>query len=296
MSETHAEQPWTLLRLINWTKDFLARSEVDSPRLAAEVLLAHVLGCPRMALYTQFSQVASEAQRGAFRGLVKRAADHEPVAYLVGHRDFYSLAVTVTSDVLIPRPETELLVDKAIEHLRSPGRRGTCWDICTGSGAVAVAVAVNVPDATVLATDISEAAADVARQNALKHGVAERVQVDVTDLLAWPAGRGGGETFDVITANPPYVTEAEMAQLPPEVAHEPAAALVGGADGLDVIRRILADAPGVLAPGGLLAMEIGHNQAEAVWDLVTRIDRYEHAEFVRDAAGIERALVAHMKR
>ena len=296
MSETPEQQPWTLLRLIDWTKDYFARNRVDSPRLAAEVLLAHVLGCPRMALYTRFNEVLSEGQRGAFRDLVARAADHQPVAYLVGHRDFYSLEMTVASEVLIPRPETELLVDRAAEHLRSLGRGGTCWDICTGSGAVAVAVAANVPDATVLATDISEAAADLARQNAIKHSVSERVHVDLADLLAWPAGRGGPETFDVITANPPYVTEAEMVHLPPEVAYEPRAALAGGADGLDFIRRILADAPDILVPGGMLAMEIGYNQAEAVWDLVTRIGRYEPAQFARDAAGIDRVLVAYRKQ
>jgi len=294
MGDSQTEQVWTLLRLIHWTRDHFMRRQVDSPRLAAEILLAHVLGCERMALYTRFAEVPSEAQRTAFRELVRRAADHEPVAYLVGHRGFYSLQMAVTPDVLIPRPETELLVDKAIEHLRRLGRPGLCWDICTGSGAVAVAVAVHVSEAKVLATDISEAAIEVARTNAAAHGVTDRVRVDLADLLTWPADRPA-ESVDVITANPPYVIEADMAELPPQVRHEPRQALLGGADGLDLIRRILADAPGILAAGGLLAMEIGYNQAEAVWDLVTQTGRYERAQFARDAAGIERVLVARNK-
>jgi release factor glutamine methyltransferase len=296
MNATNGQEPWTLLRLINWTRDHFTSHQVDSPRLAAEVLLAHVLGCERMALYTRFGEVPASEQLAAFRELVKRAAEHEPVAYLVGHRDFYSLQLAVTPEVLIPRSETELVVDKAVEYLRGLGRPGACWDICTGSGAVAIAVAANVPDVTVLATDISEAATDLAGRNAAAHDVAGRVDVAAADLLAWPAGRDGPRVFDVITANPPYVTESDMADLPPEVRREPRQALAGGADGLDFIRRILTDAPDILADGGLLAMEIGYNQAATVWDLLLQIDRYEQAQFFRDSAGIERVLVAYKKQ
>ncbi|NLF33208.1 MAG: peptide chain release factor N(5)-glutamine methyltransferase [Planctomycetes bacterium] len=288
-------EPWTLLRLITWTKDYLAGRGIDSPRLAAELLLAHVLGCPRMALYTQFARVATEAERTRFRELVKRAADHEPVAYLVGHRDFYSLDLAVTPDVLIPRPETEGLVDRALDHLRGLGRPGTAWDACTGSGAVAVAVAANARDARVLATDISEAALAVARTNASRHALTDRLTVARADLLALPADAGIEGPFDVITANPPYVTAADMDTLGPDVRHEPVAALCAGAEGLDFIAPLLRQAPDRLAAGGLLAMEIGYNQAEAVWDLANTDGRYERISFDRDAAGIERVLAAYRK-
>ncbi len=292
MSDPTSEQPWTVLRLIDWTKNYFADKQMDSPRLAAEVLLAHTLECPRLGLYTQFDKVPGESQLTAFRKLVKRAAAAEPVAYLVGHREFYSLDLIVTPDVLVPRPETELLVDKAVEHLRSLGRPSRCWDICTGSGAVALAVAKNAPDAVVLATDVSDAALAVAVRNAAKHQLDERVTIAKADLLTAPDDAVAAEPFDVVTANPPYITDAEMAELPATVKHEPTRALCGGADGLDFIGPILRQAPDVLVAGGLLAVEIGYNQAAAVWELVQQVGRYQDVEFARDGAGIERTLVA----
>jgi release factor glutamine methyltransferase len=293
MNEQAGGQPWTVLRLINWTKEYLAGHEVESPRLAAEVLLAHVLHCPRIALYTQFEKVPLADELAAYRGLVKRSAAHEPVAYLVGHREFYGLDFVVAPGVLIPRPETELLVDKAVEHLKSLGRAGAYWDACTGSGAVAVAVAKHVADAGVLGTDTSAAALAVARQNAEAHGLAGRVTVAEANLLDLPAALAGRAPFDAITANPPYVSADEMAKLPPEVRHEPAEALLGGKDGLDCIAAILQQAPNVLAEAGMLAVEIGCGQAEAVWDRVNAVGRYERVEFARDQAGIERVVVAY---
>ncbi|MFW6145755.1 MAG: peptide chain release factor N(5)-glutamine methyltransferase [Planctomycetota bacterium] len=295
MSAQTNTEPWTFLRLINWTKDYLAGRGLDSPRLAAELLLAHVLDCPRMALYTQFDRVATEAERARFRELVKRAAEHEPVAYLVGRRDFYSLEVAVTPNVLIPRPESEGLVDRAVDHLRGLGRPGQAWDACTGSGAVALAIAANATETRVLATDTSDAALAVALTNAETHDLTDRVVVAKADLLALPADVGIEGRFDVITANPPYVTAADMETLPPDVRHEPAEALFGGREGLDFIAPLLEQAPGHLAEGGLLAMEIGYNQAEAVRDLAERDGRYERIGFDRDAAGIERILVAYRK-
>ncbi len=295
MSAPTNTEPWTLLRLINWTKDYLAGRGLDSPRLAAELLLAHVLGCGRMALYTQFDRVATDEERARFRELVKRAAEYEPVAYLVGRRDFYSLELAVTPNVLIPRPESEGLVDRAVDHLRALGRAGLAWDACTGSGAVALAIAANAADARVLATDTSEAALAVAMQNAETHGLTDRVVVAAADLLTLPTDVGIEGPFDVITANPPYVTAADMDSLPPDVRHEPAEALYGGESGLDFIAPLIEQAPGHLADGGLLAMEIGYNEAEAVRDLTERDGRYDRIAFDRDAAGIDRVLVAYRK-
>ena len=295
MNEQADGQPWTVLRLINWTKDYLAGHEVHSPRLAAEVLLAHVLNCPRIALYTQFEKVPPAEELAAYRRLVKRSAAHEPVAYLVGHREFYGLEFVVGPGVLIPRPETELLVDKAIEHLKSLGRPGGHWDACTGSGAVAVAVAKHVADAGILGTDTSATALAAARSNVESHGLTGRVTVAEGNLLDLPAALAGRAPFDAITANPPYVSEGEMAELPPEVRQEPAGALLAGKGGLDCIGPILQQAPHVLADMGMLAVEIGCGQAEAVWDLVSRVGRYERVEFARDPAGIERVVVAYKR-
>jgi len=255
--------------------------------------LAHVLQCPRITLYTQFERTPTPDQLAAYRQLVGRAAAHEPVAYLVGHREFYSLDFIVTPDVLVPRPETELLADKAIEHLKPLGGRGRYWDACTGSGALAAAVGVHAPEAAVLATDTSEAALATARQNMAKHGLAQRVTVARVDLLDLPEELAERGPFDAVTVNPPYVSEAEMAELPPGVLREPRVALCGGDDGLDCIRSILQQAPNILADHGMLAMEIGHGQAGHVWDMVNKIGRYERIEFARDTADVERALVAH---
>jgi len=296
MSPAPNEQAWTVLRLLDWTREYFARQQIDSPRLAAEMLLAHVLACPRVQLYARFDRCPSPRDLTTYRDLVRRAVAHEPVAYLVGHREFYSLDFIVTPDVLIPRPETELLVDQAVEFLRSRGPSPRCWDACTGSGAVAVAVAKQAPDAAVLATDISASALAVAGQNVEKHALAERVDLAKADLLTLPAGLVDQAPFDVVTANPPYISITQMAELPADVLQEPAAALAAGADGLDCIRPILNQAPDVLVEGGLLAMEIGFGQAEAVWGLYNQVGRYERGEFVRDGAGLERVLVAHRSK
>ncbi len=292
MSNQPNQDPWTVLRLIDWTREYFARQGVDSPRLATEVLLAHVLGCKRVELYARFDHTPAPDDLAGFRELVARAAKREPVAYLVGHREFYSLAFDVSPAVLIPRPETELLVDLAVERLKALGQAGRYWDACTGSGAVAIATAKHVGTQTVLATDISADALAVASRNVEKHHLGERITLAEANLLGLPDANGADAPFDVITANPPYVTDAEMTELPAEVKAEPILALAAGADGLDCIRPILQQAANVLNKGGMLAMEIGAGQAGAVWDLVNQTDYYAEARLVRDSAGIERVLVA----
>lgn len=294
MSASGDGQSWTILRLIEWTKDFLAGKGLEQPRLAAEVLLAEALGCKRLELYTRFDAVPAEAQRTAYRELVKRAAAREPIAYLVGHREFYSLDIAVTPEVLIPRPETELLAEAAIDVLRDLPEGARVWDVCTGSGCVALAIAANVPGAKVLATDISSAAVAVARGNAERLGLDDRVTLAEADLLSLPAELADWGPVDVLVSNPPYVTEADYEALPPEVRHEPAGALRAGADGLDAIGPILQGAPDVVRPGGLVAVEIGYNQAEAVWDLANAVGRYAQPALVKDGAGIERVFRAEI--
>jgi len=286
----HADQPWTVLRLLNWTKDYFARVGVGSPRLTAEVLLAHVMDCERIELYAKFADQPSEPQRATFKELVRRAAAHEPAAYLLGYKEFYSLRFRVTADVLIPRGETELIVTEAAAHLRTLGRATTMWDACTGSGCIAVALARQIDDVTVLATDVSPQAVAVAEGNVADHGLDGRVRCMVADLLSGPAGADLPERFDVITANPPYVaTDDEIA---PEVRHEPRLALYAGDDGLDAIGRIIEQAPAVLQGGGALIMEFGHTQADAVRDLVARSGDFAEPKVLRDLQGIERTVVA----
>lgn len=292
---SNAGGEWTVLHLIDWTREFLARAGVEEPRLSAEILLARVLGCRRVELYARYGFVLGGGQLAAYRELIRRAAGHEPIAYIMGEKEFYSLALKVTPDVLVPRPETELLVDAALAFAR--GRRGAVrlWDACTGSGCVAVAAAHYAPAMSVLATDISEAALAVARENVERHGLAGRVRVERADLLALPEAGADMAPFDVIAANPPYVSDEEAAQLPEAVRREPDLAVRAGPTGLECIGRIVRDAPAHLRPGGLLAFEIGLNQAEKVHDLLRAAGCYEGVRFLKDNAGIERTALAHVK-
>ncbi len=280
------------MALLQWTKDYFARSGVDSPRLAAEVLLAHVLKCRRIELYARYEYAPRPDELDAYRELVRRAAGSEPIAYLVGGREFYSLWFKVNEVVLIPRPETELLVDSAVEYFR--GRKGgKMWDACTGNGCVAVAVAKNCPDVKILATDISTDALEVAGENARTHGVDERITPAQADLLELPAEFSEKRPFDVITVNPPYVPDD--VQLPANVQNEPAAALRGGADGLDYIRCIDADAPAHLVPGGQLVMEFGDGQSEAVRRMLEQNEQFTNVQILTDHRGMERAASATRK-
>lgn len=286
-------EPWTVLRLLDWTKDYFAGAELESPRLAAEILLAHVLRCKRIDLYARYEYRPSKKELEEYRKLVRRAADHEPIAYLVGRKEFYSLAFKMTEGVLIPRPETEILVDQAVAYFKGLGRGGLLWDVCTGCGCVAVAVAANVEGSRVLATDISRDAVLLAGENAAAHGVAERVTCRQCDLLSLPDDWEHGREFDAITANPPYVPDRE--ELSATVQHEPALALRGGADGLDLIRRIIADAPDVLRPGGRLILEFGHDQRDAVVDLIAAAGAFGDPQIILDHQSIARVAVAERK-
>ena len=288
-----ADDAWTVLRLVNWTKEYFARCGLESPRLAAEMLLAHVLDCRRIELYARYDHQPPADQLAAFRRLVGRAGKHEPVAYLVGGKDFYSIRFSVTPDVLIPRPETEGLVTEAVGHLRRLGRPGTLWDVCTGSGCVAVAVAAQVADARALATDVSPAAVAVAAANARANGLGDRVTCRAADLLMLPDEVAGMAPFDVVTANPPYVADGD--DVAESVKHEPRDALYAGADGLNVIRRLIPAAGAPLAGGGLLVMEFGRGQAEAVGNLIVSTGSFGEPRILRDHNDIER-IVAALKR
>ena len=288
-------QDWTVGQLLKWTTDYLKRHRSDSPRLDAEVLLAEALGCRRIDLYAAFGELPDEEVRTAFRELVRRRAEGAPVAYLVGHREFFSLDFRVTPDVLIPRPESELLVVAMLDLARRlPAEREiSICDVGTGSGIIAVCAAKHLPRCRVTAVDISPAALAVARGNAAKHDVRERIELIESDLLsAVPPG----ERFDFIVANPPYVSTAEMQALAPDVRDfEPPLALVAGQRGTEVIESLLPQAAERLDPGGHLLIEISPMVHDAVRALLEADGRFQLGPTVKDLARLPRVVQAVRK-
>jgi release factor glutamine methyltransferase len=268
---------WTPLKVLSWTAAKFGERGIGSARLDAELLLAHVLRTTRVGLYTGFDKPLEEAELAAFRELIRRRLAGEPIAYLVGAQEFWSLSLRVDPRVLVPRRDTEALVEVALRRAPAAARIA---DIGTGSGAVALALAKERPGAEIVATDASEDALAVARANAEALGLPVRLLAG--DLLAPLAG-----PFDLIVSNPPYVPTGDLAGLPPEVRREPRSALDGGRDGLDVLRRLLAGAPPLLAPGGVLAVEHGFDQGETVRALFAGAG-FEAVETARDLAGHER--------
>ncbi len=284
------ERTWTVLDLLQWTTDHFASKGIDSARLDAEVLLAHALGMERLRLYLEFEKPVLAEERARFRELVKgRAEARVPVAQLVGGREFWSLPLRVTPDVLVPRPETETLVEEALRLLPDEEGEYDVLDLGTGSGAIALALASERKKARVTAVDRSSAALAVAADNADQLGLGERVRLLEGDLFEPVAG----ERFDLVVSNPPYVAVPDRATLPPELAHEPEMALFAGDDGTEVLRRIVADAAAHTAPGGALVLEIDPGQAEIVSAWVAAAG-YGEVRVVRDLAERQRAVSARL--
>jgi release factor glutamine methyltransferase len=274
---------WTPLKLLAWSQEWFAKKGVDSPRLTGELLLSHALRCDRVRLYLDFDKPLGETELGTFRELVRRRADGEPTAYILGRREFWGRPFLVTPDVLVPRPETELLVEAALAALPEGGR---ALDLCTGSGAIGITLALERPGARVVATELSPAALDVARRNAAALGATlELVEGDLFAPL--PAG----ERFDVVVSNPPYVPSGELPGLSREVRREPPMALDGGPDGLALLRRIVAEARRWLSPGGALILEMHESHAEPL-PALCREAGFATAEARRDLAGLWRLVVA----
>jgi release factor glutamine methyltransferase len=282
---------WTIQRLLTWVTEYLTQKGVDAPRLSAELLLSHVLGLKRIELYTQYNKIVVQEQLDRLRDLVKRSGEHEPVAYLVGRTEFYSIEFEVTPDCLIPRPETELLVQRSIEFLRKrTGPQQVC-DLCTGCGVVAVAIAKNVPDTKVLATDISEPALAVAARNIEKHKLADRIELRHGDLFEPLVPQL--DAFDLIACNPPYVSAPEYEALDRNVKdYEPRIALHAGPDGLDVYRRIVEEVREFLKPDGILLLEIGYQQGPAVRELLEQTGVFAPIRIDKDLQGHERVVAA----
>lgn len=280
---------WHVIDLIQWTTEYFERHDIPTPRLDAELLLGHLLQKSRLQLYLHFEMPVFPEHLSTFRELVKKRAAHTPLSYLTNHKEFMSLDFYVDSQVLIPRPETEVLVEAILKVQKEPCH---LIDIGTGSGAIAISLAANCPEWEITATDISAEALEVAQKNAATHGCTNRLTFLHGNLFE-PLKAVPNPHFDWIVSNPPYVATDEYHSLPPDVRdYEPEAALFAGRNGLDIIRRILADAPQFLNPGGKLGLEIGHNQSHDVQDLIQSNSVYKDCQVLKDYSGVERVVLA----
>lgn len=324
---------WTPLSLIQWTAGFFEKKGIPNPRLDAELLLAHVLKCKRIDLYMQFEKIVSEQDRATYKSLIERRATREPLQYIMGETEFWGLTIKVTPDVLIPRSETELLVEHVLNCVKE--RRGsfddsprspdsqqplennqdesagndlaaleqdqlpvpakdpllslTILEIGTGSGCISIALAKNLPQAHIIATDISPKALEIARKNIQHHALDTRIQLIESNLAPWEDFQKKNLQFDLIVSNPPYIPAAEIPTLQPEVSqHEPHLALSGGESGLDIIEKIHEHTIPFLKPQAFLMMEIGEGQAKGLKEKYENHSTLPYIESFKDYQGIER--------
>ncbi len=283
---------WTVNRILQWTTGFLEQKGVESARLESELLLAHARNCQRIRLYTDLDVALTDDERTRMRELVKQRAQRVPLAYITGRREFYGRDFRVGPGVLVPRPETETLVDRCLERIDKTRPAKVC-EVGFGSGCVAITLACQRPNLTVVASDTSPDAMKFATLNAGEHKVAERVQLVSGDGFE-PIRAVMPERFDGIVSNPPYVREDEMAGLQPEVAqHEPREALVSGEDGLVLIRRLVAEAPELLVPGGWMALEMDPAQCEGVAEMFRQAG-FEAVETIKDLSGNDRIVEGNL--
>ncbi len=287
---------WTIIKLVRWATTYFETHEIDSPRATAEILLSHVLNIRRIDLYLRYDQPLTPDELQRFKALIKRRIKREPVAYILGRKDFWSMDLHVTRDVLIPRPETECLVEHSLEMLAlEPNLKSKLiLELGTGCGAVIIALASENPRHAYWATDISLNAIRVARQNAMQNDLYGKIQFITGDWFA-PLG-SKTDVFDLIVSNPPYIKSGDLAQLQPEIhAHEPLRALDGAADGLHCLRHIIHRAYHFLKPGGALILEFGHDQKASLKQIIDACDEYEQVRFYQDYSGYDRILQMNKK-
>jgi release factor glutamine methyltransferase len=281
--------PWTVLGTLQWTAAFFERHQIENPRAAAEILLAHSLNCRRIDLYLRHDQPLHNDELARFRDLIRRRAAHEPVAYIVGQKEFWSLDFRVSPAVLIPRPETECLVEAALDYLPAHGNTATVdvLELGTGSGVIITALAHERPGNRYWATDRSIEAIMLAGINSRRHVGASTIRFAVGhwfELINPKSAR-----FDMILSNPPYISQGDIAGLATEIhAHEPRMALDGGPDGLRDLRKLIFSAHEYLKPGGILILEIGYNQGEAVTQAGRSQSSYSRIEIKKDYGGQDR--------
>lgn len=294
MSQDDTEEEWSVLQLLNWTADFFEERGIENPRLNAELLLGQVLGLERIMLYAEFERDITPEEREQYRELVKKRASRIPLQYLLGETEFYGRTFEVDSSVMVPRDDTELLVEVCLDRIEGQGEGQRCADVCCGSGVVGITLAAECGELEVYAVDSQEDALSLASRNAEKHDVSDRVtfmQGSLTEPLEQTLEGEAG--LDLLASNPPYIPSDEIDELEPEVSdYEPRVALDGGPDGLDVIRELVPGAARVLRPGGWMALEMGEDQADEVRDIVGNEEAFdtEQMDVATDAGGHRRVI------
>lgn len=285
----------TVKEALNWATDYLRDHGTDHPRLNAELLLARSMRLSREELYIRLHDQVMEEEIKTLEGLIRRRASGEPLQYILGHQEFWSIDLKVDPRVLIPRPETERLVEESLSILAKISSKKTpsVLELGTGSGAIAISLAKEVKNIFLVATDLSGDALMVAKENAKQAGVSDKIGVVKGDLLN---PFHPGETFDLILSNPPYISESEISDLAGEIKdHEPLIALNGGKDGLEFYRKLISQAPSYLEKEGWLLLEVGNNQASSVSEMIEAGGGFQRPERVKDLLGIERVVKAQLK-
>jgi release factor glutamine methyltransferase len=289
------QKSWTIKELLEVTTNYLEKKEIESPRLSAEILLAHQLGISRVKLYLNFDQPLHDKEVAGYRSLIKRRLSREPVQYITGVQEFWSLDFAVGPKVMVPRPETELLVEHVVALCRrdrlAEGACASILDLGTGCGALAVAIARELDGVAVWASDVSQEALDMARRNAKKHGVEERIEFVLSDM--WQGFSNRELTFDIIVSNPPYINSEAINFLPPEVRdYEPRQALDGGEEGMCYITNIIQEAPKHLTPGGWILLEMDPEQTTKALELIEASNRYGEKIRLMDYSHYHRVVMA----
>ncbi len=286
------ESPWTILKLLQWTTSYFNSHNIEGARASAEILLANALGLKRIDLYLRYDQPLGSQELSTFKTLIKRRLQREPVAYIIGNKEFWSMDLNVTKDVLIPRPDTECLVEQALTYVPGEDSKES-WKILelgTGSGAIILSIAFHRPRHRYFASDLSENALRVAKGNAEKHRLSNRILFFAGDWFC-PL-KNNVNNLDLILSNPPYIPSHVIDRLEPEIVfHEPRIALDGGKDGLDSLSLIINQAPSFLKPSGHLILEIGHDQQQKVHAIVNHCGKYESFHFVKDYGGHDRVAI-----
>ncbi len=290
---------WTIFKSLFCAETYLNKFKIPEAKISAEYLLSNILNCKRQELYLNSEMELSNGKINIFKGLVKRRSKREPIQYIICEEEFRGLIFKVTRDVLIPRPETELLVEEAVSIVKDKEARGkghgswTIVDLCTGSGCIAVSAAKEIDNCKVYATDISEKALIIAKENAKRHTVEDRITFLQGSFFEPLKDKGLEGKIDIIISNPPYVSKKDMEKLQPEIKeYEPPIALYGGEDGLDSYRTIIPEALTYIKKGGYLILEIGYGQAEGVKELFAKHPSYGEIEIIKDLSGIERVVKA----
>lgn len=288
-STSQPPQSWTILKLLRWTTSYFTKHQVENPRASAEILLAHTLGYQRIDLYIRYEQPLTKQELATFKSYIQRRVKREPTAYIVGSKEFWSKNFAVTFDVLIPRPETECLVETVLAGLKSwnPEKPKRILELGTGSGAIAVAIASERPMDQVFASDISFKAIQIAQQNARNHQIDNRILFFLSD---WFEALNQAQTcMDMIVSNPPYIPTHVIDTLQPEIRlYEPRISLDGGIDGLSAIRHIIQYSYDYLVDNGRLVLEIGHDQKKKIEAFVIDFKRYKSIRFIKDYSGYDR--------